>query len=197
MDITEVILLGLGLSLDTFAVSLTFGMAGKKAPRAKLIRFLVIIGLFHGVMVLLGWFMGDKLSALVSDYDHWIAFILLALLGTKMIWDSFSSKCGGEFNPEALSFYRTVVLGLALSIDALITGFSMGMVHLAVIKNGSPLCNITVAALVIGFCASLMSQIALGVGRKVPAKLCDKAGLLGGIILILIGIKILCEHTLF
>lgn len=196
MNITEVILLGLALSLDTFAVSLTFGMAGTQIPRRMLTRFIIVIGLYHTLMVLAGWFMGDKLSVLVAGYDHWIAFILLVLIGAKMISEAFSAKNDGEFDPASLSFARTLLMGLALSIDALITGFTMGMVTLTVAKGGGPFANILISALIIGLCASLMSQTALSIGRKVPAKLSGKAGMLGGVILILIGIKILLEHTL-
>lgn len=185
----------MALSLDTFAVSLTLGMAGAKVPRAKLERFIIVIGIFHFMMILLGWLMGEKLSDFVSGYDHWIAFALLALIGAKMIWESVSSQEKNELNPDTLSFSRTIILGLALSIDALITGFSMGIVEVEIIK-GSPLANILISGAIIGLCASLLSQAGLTVGRRASVKLSSKAELLGGIILILIGVKILLEHIL-
>ena len=85
MNLLAILLLGIALSLDTFAVSLTLGLLADRTTHGQKVRFLVVIGLFHFLMIVIGWFMGETVSRLIADYDHWIAFGLLLFIGGKMI----------------------------------------------------------------------------------------------------------------
>ncbi len=193
MSLIAVLLLGIGLSLDTFAVSLTLGLAAEKTTRRQKARFLVVIGLAHFAMILAGWFMGETLSRVISVYDHWIAFVLLAFVGSKMIREGWTAGSDDISDSDLLSLRNTLLLGVALSLDALITGFSLGLVKVA-IYDGSQAGNVLLAALLIGLSAFSISAAGLGLGRKVSSKLGGKAEIFGGIILIAIGIRILIEH---
>lgn len=92
-------------------------------------RFLVVIGLFHFLMIVIGWFMGETVSRLIADYDHWIAFGLLLFIGGKMIQEGLSARGDSVSGSDLLSLRNTLLLGIALSIDALITGFTIGLVQ--------------------------------------------------------------------
>ena len=193
MSLIAVLLLGIGLSLDTFAVSLTLGLVADRTTRRRKMRFLIVIGVFHFAMILAGWFMGETLSRMIAAYDHWIAFGLLAFVGGKMVQEGWTDR-GEDFSDHGLlSLRNTLLLGVALSIDALITGFSLGLVKVSVYE-GSQMGNVLMAALIVGLSAFTISAIGLGVGSKVSSKLGGKAEIFGGIILIAIGIRILAEH---
>ena len=162
MNLLAILLLGIALSLDTFAVSLTLGLLADRTTHRQKVRFLVVIGLFHFLMIVIGWFMGETVSRLIADYDHWIAFGLL-------------------------------LLGIALSIDALITGFTIGLVQVRLFA-GCQLGNVLAAALIIGLSALVISAAGIGIGRKASSRLGAKAEVFGGLILIAIGTRILLEH---
>ena len=152
MGLLGVLLLGVGLSLDTFAVSLSLGFAGCTTHRQRM-RFLIVIGIFHFLMIMAGWFLGENVSRLIADYDHWVAFGLLAIVGGKMIKEGLSAEGESVNCNDLLSLRNTLLLGVALSIDALITGFSLGMVKIRLF-DGPPLGNTLLAALLIGLSAS-------------------------------------------
>ena len=147
MGLLGVLLLGVGLSLDTFAVSLSLGFAGCTTHRQRM-RFLIVIGIFHFLMIMAGWFLGENVSRLIADYDHWVAFGLLAIVGGKMIKEGLSAEGESVNCNDLLSLRNTLLLGVALSIDALITGFSLGMVKIRLF-DGPPLGNTLLAALLI------------------------------------------------
>ncbi|MDD3108594.1 MAG: manganese efflux pump [Alistipes sp.] len=194
MGFLEILLLGVGLSLDTFAVSLTLGcVSGCQVTVSQKWRFLIVIGIFHFLMILFGWFLGENVSRLISSVDHWIAFGLLAVVGGKMIQEGCSTKGEQPSGCSLLSLRNTMMLGVALSIDALISGFSLGLVRVSLFE-GSVVGNILLAALLIGLCAFVISAIALRIGAKVSSRLGSKAEIFGGIILIGIGAKVLIEH---
>ena len=92
MNLLAILLLGIALSLDTFAVSLTLGLLADRTTHRQKVRFLVVIGLFHFLMIVIGWFMGETVSRLIADYDHWIAFGLLLFIGGKMIQEGLSAR---------------------------------------------------------------------------------------------------------
>lgn len=194
MNLIAILLLGVGLSLDTFAVSLSLGMACDCTTRRQKVRFLVVIGVFHFVMIMAGWLLGAKVSQLISVYDHWIAFGLLAFVGGNMIKEGLTSGKKEERQPcGLLSLRNTLMLGVALSVDALITGFSLGLVKVSLLE-ASPLSNILLAALIIGLCAFSISAVGIFIGKKSSSRLGSKAEIFGGIILIAIGLKVLFEH---
>lgn len=195
MGFLSILLLGVGLSLDTFAVSLTLGFAAERTSRTQKIRFLAIIGLFHFLMILGGWLLGENVSRLIAAYDHWIAFGLLTFLGVRMIRSGLSGQEEDEVDCDLLSLRNTLMFGVALSIDALISGFSLGLVKVALIESGQ-LLNILLAATLIGLTASTLSTAGILLGKKVSSRLGPKAEMFGGVILILIGLKVLVDHLL-
>lgn len=193
MSLLAVLLLGIGLSLDTFAVSLTLGLAAGRTTYRQKARFLTVIGLFLFAMILAGWFMGETVSRLIAAYDHWIAFGLLAFIGGKMIRDGWRPEENGLSQGDLLSLRNTLLLGVALSLDALIVGFSFGLVKVALF-DGSQAGNVSLAAAIVGLSAFAISAAGIVLGRKASSKLGGKAEIFGGIILIAIGIRTLVEH---
>ncbi len=194
MNLLDILVLGIGLSLDSFAVSLTLGCTCGEVERSRKVRFLALVGLFHFLMIVAGWFFGENVARLLAAYDHWIAFGLLALLGIRMIREGFGAGDDGKVRCEDLLDLRhTLLFAVALSIDALVTGFSLGMVKIAV-ADASQWANILLSALVIGLLAYAISAVGLLIGRRTFPRLGAKAEVFGGVILILIGVRILFEH---
>lgn len=197
MDFITVFLFAIGLCFDSFAVSLSCGMARCTCTTGRGIRFAAILALFQGVMPLSGWALAANFHHIIKDYDHWIAFVLLMVLGGKMVKESFVDKSedgvSGKMNPFTLK--QSSVLGVATSIDALVAGVAMAMVPITIV-NGSQLVNMLVASLVIGVVTFAASGTGLLIGNRSRSKLGSKSELIGGIILMAIGIKLLIEHTL-
>lgn len=195
MGFFSVLLLGFGLSLDTFAVSLSLGFASERTTRTQKVRFLAVIGLFHFLMILGGWLLGENVSKLIAAYDHWIAFGLLAFLGSRMIRSGLCCQDDDEVDCDLLSLRNTLMFGVALSIDALISGFSLGLVKVA-LTEGNQLTNILLAAAIIGLTAATLSATGILLGKKASSRLGSRAEIFGGAILILIGLKVLADHLL-
>lgn len=166
-------MLGIALSLDTFAVSLTLGLLADRTTHRQKVRFLVVIGLFHFLMIVIGWFMGETVSRLIADYDHWIAFGLLLFIGGKMIQEGLSARGDSVSGSDLLSLRNTLLLGIALSIDALITGFTIGLVQVRLFA-GCQLGNVLAAALT-SASALVISAAGIGIGRKASSRLGAKA----------------------
>ena len=183
MNLLAILLLGIALSLDTFAVSLTLGLLADRTTHRQQLRFLVVIG----------WFMGETVSRLIADYDHWIAFGLLLFIGGKMIQEGLSARGDSVSGSDLLSLRNTLLLGIALSIDALITGFTIGLVQVRLCA-GCQRGDVLAAALIIGLSALVISAAGIGIGRKASSRLGAKAEVFGGLILIAIGTRILLEH---
>ena len=186
IGIVAVLLLGVALSLDTFAVSLTIGVCCCSTPFQRR-RFLILMGLFHIAFTLFGWTCGSGVHKIIETFDHWIAFGVLAFLGIKMIYESFSSE---ENNSKAISLTlrNTLLLCVANSIDALATGFSLSMQTISI--------GIIWAAVIIGISAFVISAAGIKLGYYFSSKLGSKAQVLGGVILIVIGGRILLEHLM-
>ncbi len=192
MGFLFVLLLGVSLSLDSLAVSLSLGFAKECSSYAQRLRFLILIGVFHLAMIVAGWSAGEFVGAFISSYDHWLAFILLAFVGGKMIYGGIKDGKGEE-KAQLLNLSNTLLLCLALSIDAFIAGFSLGLVGLALVE-ASQFYNVVLAGTIIGLCASVISIIGIFIGSKVSSRLGSKAEILGGVVLILIGVKVLVDH---
>jgi len=165
MNLLAILLLGIALSLDTFAVSLTLGLLADRTTHRQKVRFLVVIGLFHFLMIVIGWFMGETVSRLIADYDHWIAFGLLLFIGGKMIQEGLSARGDSVSGSDLLSLRNTLLLGIALSIDALITGFTIGLVQVRLFA-GCQLGNVLAAALIIGLSALVISAAGFVPARR-------------------------------
>lgn len=182
MQIFELILIAIGLSFDTFAVSISTGLTNNKIRFLQGVKVALVLAFFQTLMPLIGWFGGVQLGRLMSDFDHWIAFGLLFLLGTKMIADTFKKEEEGKINPMMLRVL--IYLGLATSMDALVVGVSLALISTKII----------IALAVIGFTTFMAAMIGMLLGKNATGKLGKKVEVLGGLILIGIGIKILIEH---
>jgi len=183
MELIAIILLAVGLAMDAFAVSICKGLAMKK-PR---IRAIVIIGLWFGlfqaIMPVIGYYLGTSLYQYISQFDHWIAFILLLVIGLNMIRESLTSE-DEEGIDDNISFKVMLILAIATSIDALAVGISLAM-------DGS---GILVPAVIIGVITMAISMVGVKIGSIFGDKYCNKAEFVGGVILILIGFRILLSH---
>lgn len=184
MGFWTLVLIAVGLSADAFAVALGKGL---HMPRLDLRRVLVVaatFGIFQAVMPLVGWLLGNSLAGVIAGFDHWIAFGLLALLGGKMLWEAFTAGEDIAEDEETLQIRELLVLAVATSIDALAAGISFSF--LAV--------NIWWAVSVIGVITLAVSAVGVVLGKRVGLRLGKPAEIAGGVILILIGVRILFDH---
>lgn len=185
----EIWLLAIGLAMDCFAVSIANGILLKRIRWKHMLIMALSFGLFQAVMPFIGWMCARTFSHLIESVDHWLAFTILTFLGGRMIYVSFKNEeCRYEFDPTSLKLIFT--MAVATSIDALAVGISFAFLGIRDYKA------IVSPTLIIGFVSFIMSLMGVSFGilcrngyaRKIKAELC------GGIILILIGIKILIEH---
>lgn len=179
-------LLALALAMDCFTVSITCGIIQKRLGR-QVIAMALLFGGFQGGMTLLGWSLAASFLDYISSVDHWFAFILLAFLGGKMIWEGFhSSDDCHRFNPSRLSTLLT--LAVATSIDALAVGFSFTCMGFAVLQS------MFLPTVIIGTVSTVMTVAGKFIGVRLGRRFNWPAEQIGGIILILIGLKVLLEH---
>lgn len=198
MSILELWLLAVALAMDCFTVSIVFGVLLRKIEWRTILVVAFLFGLFQAMMPLAGWLATNSFSSLIEDYDHWIAFGLLALLGGRMIKESFSDdEEEGEAEAEAEAKHinprklkTQLVFAVATSIDALAVGISFTCLGFNTISS------LSLPLLIIGFVSLAFSIVGslLGIrfGKGVEKRL--KPELLGGIVLIIIGVRVLCEH---
>lgn len=182
MGVIEITLLGLGLSFDTFAVSVSTGLVKNTINFWQGVRIAIVLAFFQGLMPLLGWLGGAQVAEYMLNIDHWIAFGLLSIVGLKMIIDSFKDNEEKKTNPLALRVM--IIMGIATSIDALIVGVSLAFIDV----------NIYHSVIIIGFITFLAAMIGMLIGKSANGKLGKKVETIGGFILIGIGLKILIEH---
>ena len=188
----EIWLLAIGLAMDCLAVSIASGIILKRIQWKPMLTMALAFGFFQALMPLLGWIGASTFSHLIESVDHWIAFAILAFLGGRMIKESFKEEdCCQRFNPASLKV--VITMAIATSIDALAIGVSFAFLG---IKSCS---SILYPVGIIGFVSFLMSLIGLIFGIRFGCGIARKlrAELWGGIILILIGTKILIEHLFF
>ena len=186
MGIGELLLLAVGLSMDAFAVSVCKGLALRRATFRAEITCGVWFGGFQALMPLIGFFLGTLFAVAIQVVDHWIAFGLLAIIGVNMLKEAMSKEeeCGCE-NSADLSLKTMFVMAVATSIDALAVGISLAMVGNV---------NIFFAVSLIGICTCLLSMLGVKIGNVFGSRFESKAEIAGGVILILLGLKILLEH---
>ena len=185
MEILTVILLAIGLSFDSFAVSVCSGLNLPHIRFFQAAKIAVFLALFQAGMPLIGWLLGNSVKSLIEPVDHWIAFGLLSLIGGKMIIESFINSESREIkNP--LHIRVILLLSLATSIDALAVGFSFAtMIE-----------KILLAVFIIGLVTFIASMLGILLGKKTGPTFNRYAEIFGGLILIIIGSKILIEHIL-
>ncbi len=182
MNFTELLLIAFGLSMDCFAVAISFGSAAK-LPWKTILRMSLIFGLFQGLMPLAGWFIGSSFKTLVESFDHWIAVAILSAIGIKMIWQSYSVETETK-QVDIRKFSILISLAIATSIDALITGITFGVIQV----------NLLQVVLVIGIVTFFVSVTGAVMGEKIRFLPAQWAERLGGVMLIGIGLKIFLEH---
>ena len=183
MGFAELLLLGVGLSMDAFAVSVCKGLAMKKATLKAELTCGVWFGGFQALMPLIGFYLGTLFAEAIQTFDHWVAFGLLALIGGNMLKEAFGEE---EECPCAdLSVKTMFLMAVATSIDALAVGISLAMVGDV---------NIWAAVSLIGVTTFTLSAAGVAVGNVFGSRYEKKAEMAGGIILILLGVKILLEH---
>lgn len=184
MGIFELFLIAVGLSMDAFAVSVCKGLAMHKITLKKAAAVGLWFGGFQALMPLLGYILGIQFKDKITAVDHWIAFILLGLIGGNMIKEALSKTCDCEKEDASLDFKTMFLLAVATSIDALAVGITFAFLNV----------NILWAILFIGIVTFLLSAAGVKIGNVFGMRYEKKAELAGGIILILIGLKILLEH---
>lgn len=182
MGIGELLILAVGVSMDALAVAICKGLSIQKLKLRHMLIVGAWFGVFQALMPTIGWLLGSAFSDLVTAVDHWIAFVLLAIIGGNMIRESLN-KDEDECDPS-LSFFTMLMLAVATSIDALALGVTFAFLKV----------NILAAVLAIGLCTFVISTIGVKIGNVFGVRFKSKAELLGGAVLILIGLKILLEH---
>ena len=183
MGIISILLIAVGLAMDSLAVSISGGIVMRPFCMRQSLRLALTMGIFQGGMTLLCWLLGVSFSSYITTFDHWIAFILLGFLGGKMIYESFGEE---ETTISSFSTKTLLTLGVATSIDALAVGVSM-----AFLKT-----SIYFPAFIIGFVTFALSLIGVISGYRFGKIKGINVELFGGIILIAIGVKILIEHLM-
>ena len=190
MTLIEILLIAVALSLDAVAVSMANGISMKKFSISNGLLIAFAFGFSQAVMPILGWAGGSAMKQIITSFDHWIAFFLLLIVGGKMIWEAFVRKSElDELEKEAskkMKPLRLFWLSLATSIDALAVGISFAFTKI----------NIISASLIIGALTFILSFFGNYLGNKIGEFFGKKIEILGGIILIFIGTKILVEHLL-
>ena len=183
MNIITIIFIAFGLAMDAFAVSITSGLAIKHLKINNALKIAIFFGAFQAIMPLIGWLAGLTLRDFISGIDHWIAFGILSFIGCKMIYESIKIKSyQKEINP--LNVYVLLILSIATSIDALAIGLSFAFLKIFIVTP----------AIVIGAVTFLLSFLGTFVGNRFGHFFENKIEIAGGLILIVIGIKILIEH---
>ncbi|MDO5117276.1 MAG: manganese efflux pump MntP family protein [Eggerthellaceae bacterium] len=186
MGIVDLLLIGIGLSMDAFAVSLCKGLGMKRLDMRQAIIIGVFFGGFQALMPVIGWVLGKQFESYITSIDHWIAFALLAFIGGKMIFDALRGV--GYEEPAGqggkLDYKELFMLAIATSIDALAVGITFAFLQV----------GIAGAVSIIGITTFLLSVAGVAIGHQFGVRFEKPASIVGGVVLILIGVRILLEH---
>lgn len=182
MGVLELLLLSIGLAMDAFTVSICKGISMRKMNWKKAIIIGLYFGGFQALMPTLGYFLGTAFQSLVTSVDHWIAFVLLGIIGGEMIKESF--EIDSENQNDDVSFKTMIILAIATSIDALAVGITFAFLNV----------NLGLAVSLIGIITFILAVAGTKIGNRFGDKYEKKAEFVGGVILILLGVKILLEH---
>jgi len=185
MSLWTLFLIALGVSADAFAVALGKGLHMRSFNYRGALLVALAFGLFQAVMPVIGYLLANSFADYIRDWDHWIAFGLLAIIGGKMLWEAFSGHEDKEQDTDSINIRELLVLAVATSIDALAVGVSFAFL------DDVPIVG---AALLIGLITFVITFIGVVLGHRVGNKLGKPAEIAGGVILILIGASILVEH---
>ena len=182
MNLISLFIIAVGLSMDAFAVAICKGLAMQKITLKKSLIVGLWFGGFQALMPALGYLLGSQFSTYITSIDHWIAFILLSIIGGNMIKEALSKE--EEYTNDSLAFKEMIILALATSIDALAVGVTFAFLNVQIVP----------AVLFIGVITFTLSAIGVKIGNIFGCRYKSKAEFAGGIILIIMGIKILLEH---
>ena len=183
MSLWELFVIAVGLSMDAFAVSVCKGLSVQKVKPKHYLIVAAYFGGFQALMPLLGYLLGVRFEAMVANVDHWIAFVLLGLIGANMVRES---RAGEEKLDDSFTVSTMLILAVATSIDALAIGVTFAFLGV----------NIVEAIILIGITTGIISGVGLKIGNVFGSRYKSKAEMAGGIVLILMGIKILEQHLL-
>ncbi len=186
MDFITIVAIAVALAMDAFAVSIASGAAYKQLQVKYTLRIAIFFGGFQAFMPLIGALAGLSFREYITDYDHWVAFVILAAVGGKMIYESFKIKEAGK-NYSPSNILVLLALSVATSIDALAVGITLSLVAASIVT----------AVIVIGLVTFLLSYIGVMLGKKFGHIFENKIEVVGGLVLIALGVKILLEHTVF
>ncbi len=186
LNLVTIILTAIGLSVDGFAISVAYGTAVKEKRVKVALKLSIIFGIFHVIMPILGYLAGVSIKKYIETFDHWIAFAILAIIGIKMIIDDLKSSDNEEKMNYSTKIFVLLYLALATSIDALTVGLSFSLIGNSLLQF----------ALIIGASALLFSFCGVWFGAFISKKSNLKVQILGGLILLYIGTKILIEHII-
>ena len=182
MGAIEILLISIGLAMDAFAVSVCKGLAMKKMSWKKAAIIGLYFGIFQAVMPVIGYFLGTTFEKFITYVDHWVAFILLVGIGINMVKEAFNKE--SENRNDNVDMKTMIVLSIATSIDALAIGITFACLKI----------HIVMPVITIGLITFIISVIGVKIGNQFGDKYGKKAEIMGGVILILLGIKILLEH---
>lgn len=182
MDFFIIFIVAISLSFDTFAISISSGIAYQKIKFWEACKIALTLAFFQTLMPFAGWGFGVQIRAYIENIDHWIAFGLLLFLGIKMIREAFKNDEKKEFNP--LHPFTLITIAIATSIDALAVGFTFSLINIPIV----------IAGLVIGFITYIASMTGILIGKSLKIKNPGLIDIIGGLILISLGTKILIEH---
>lgn len=185
MDLITVVAIAAGLSFDTFAVSLSYGVIKSRILFRQAVRIALVLAIFQAGLMVAGYFLGSLVSDILRAADHWIALTLLSFLGIRMIVEGIRRKEGGEIRDYSRIIYLLTV-AVGTSIDAFAVGISFAILDI----------RIWYSALIVGAVTFLASMIAIRIGKSASPRLGNRVEIIGGLILIAIGIRIFLEHTL-
>ncbi|MFC1871213.1 manganese efflux pump MntP family protein [Chloroflexota bacterium] len=186
MDFWIIFLIALSLSADCFAVALGGSVSLKRLSFLPAARVSLSFGIFQGLMPVLGWLAGQTVVQLIADYDHWLAFVLLALVGGRMLRGAFRAPDSAGKKSDITRGFQLIILSVATSIDAFAVGLTFALVEI----------KIVLASATIAVVAFLATAVGLLLGRKIGGLMGKRAEAIGGLVLIGIGVKILLEHLL-
>jgi putative Mn2+ efflux pump MntP len=189
LDTLTLVVTAFALAMDAFAVSIASGVNLKKVSLRQTFRLSFHFGFFQALMPVIGWSGGLTVRSLIEQYDHWVAFLLLALVGGHMIREAFHKDQEKKEKSDPTKGITLLILSVATSIDALAVGLSLSILNI----------SIWFPALIIGIVAALATAIGLHIGKRVGASshISQYAECIGGIVLLLIGVRILYEHGVF
>lgn len=185
MGVAELLLIAVGLSMDAFAVSVCKGLGMRRLNVRVALVLALLFGVFQAGMPVIGWFLGSQFLWLIEPVDHWIAFVLLGFIGGKMILDAVRGEEEESGVVDRVAWGEFLMLAVATSIDALAVGISLAALNVEIVPS----------VLIIGVVTFVLSLVGVLVGHLFGSRFERPAQIVGGVVLVLIGVKVLLEHV--